>query len=224
MTEFLWRQQLPWLPKKRPTSKKQRDVTFLGGASLPNELRATLDRGPKFAFEPQLPPPEKLYLVRGLAEQALPQDRERCIAVGVDALCRTTGQRPKSLKMGAIVDHFKCANLKLLASDKEGGFVVLPHELYTKIAKEAADKNFKPVKPGSLNKVKSRAKELCCELDLPVLAKKVNTHCDQVIAERLGNEGDFKIVGYVDDYLVIVLAPKVLTVVVAVDLMEVFPA
>ncbi|KAG0432658.1 hypothetical protein HPB47_020638 [Ixodes persulcatus] len=54
MTEFLWRQQLPWLPKKRPTSKNQRGVTFLGGASLPNELRATLDRGPKFAFEPQL--------------------------------------------------------------------------------------------------------------------------------------------------------------------------
>ncbi|KAG0436406.1 hypothetical protein HPB47_017961 [Ixodes persulcatus] len=73
--------------------------------------------------------------------------------------------------MGAIVDHFKCANLKLLTSDKEGGFVVLPHELYTKKAKEAVDKNFKPVKPGSLNKVESRAKELCCELGLPVLAK-----------------------------------------------------
>ncbi|KAG0443844.1 hypothetical protein HPB47_014465 [Ixodes persulcatus] len=128
MTEFLWRRQLAWLPKKRPTSKKQRGVTFLGGALLPDELRATLDRGPKFAFEPQLPPPEKLSLVRGLAERALPQDRERCIADGVDAFCLTAGQRPESLKMGAIVDHFKCANLKLLASDKKGGFVVLPHE------------------------------------------------------------------------------------------------
>lgn len=77
--------------------------------------------------------------------------------------------------MGAIVDHFKCANLKLLTSDKEGGFFVLPDELYSKKAKEPVDKNFKPVKPGSLNRVKSRAKKLCCELDLPVLARKVNT-------------------------------------------------
>ncbi|KAG0438082.1 hypothetical protein HPB47_017151 [Ixodes persulcatus] len=125
----LCRRQLVWLPKKRSTRKKQRGVTFLGGASLPDELWATLDRGPKFAFEPQLPPPEKLSLVRGFTERALPQDRERCIADGVDALCRTAGHRPKSLKMGAIADHFKCANLKLQASDKEGGFVVLPYEL-----------------------------------------------------------------------------------------------
>ncbi|KAG0419699.1 hypothetical protein HPB47_003933 [Ixodes persulcatus] len=73
-----------------------------------------------------------LSMFRFLAERALPQNRERCIADGVNALCRTAGQHPKSLKMGAIVDHFRCANLKVLTPDKEGGFVVLPHELYIK--------------------------------------------------------------------------------------------
>ncbi|KAG0413296.1 hypothetical protein HPB47_009557 [Ixodes persulcatus] len=134
----------------RATDQQAAERSF--GFYLRSAGQMTEFLGPKFTFEPHLPPPEKLSLVRGLAERALSQDRERCIADGVDALCRTTGQRPKSLKMGAIVEHFKCANLKLLASDKEGGFVVLPHELYTKKAKEAVDKNFKPVKPGSLNK------------------------------------------------------------------------
>ncbi|KAG0428390.1 hypothetical protein HPB47_024623 [Ixodes persulcatus] len=143
-----------WLDEKTFNQQETKRYTFLGGASLPDEVRATLDRVRKFAFEPQLPPTEKLFLVRGLAERALPQDRERCIADGVDALCRTAGQRPKTLKMWAIVDHLKCANLKLLTSDKEGRFVVLPRELYTKKAKKAVDKNFKLVKPGSLNKVK----------------------------------------------------------------------
>ncbi|KAM7313248.1 uncharacterized protein ISCGN_003126 [Ixodes scapularis] len=62
--------------KKRPTSwEKQGGVTFLGGASLPSNFKATLDKGPKFAVEPRLPPPEKLSLVRSLADKVLPQDR-----------------------------------------------------------------------------------------------------------------------------------------------------
>ncbi|KAG0417120.1 hypothetical protein HPB47_005865 [Ixodes persulcatus] len=175
MTEFLWRRQLTVLPKKRSTSKmKQGGVTFLGGATLPEDTKATLERGPKFAVEPKLPPLAKLSMVRAMADRALPQDRERFISDGVDALCRTAGHRPKSLKMGAAVEHLKNNSLKLLTSDKEGGFAVLPHDLYAAKAREAVAKNFKVVKPGSLNKAKLRAKELCSEMDLSVLAKKVN--------------------------------------------------
>ncbi|KAG0415477.1 hypothetical protein HPB47_007371 [Ixodes persulcatus] len=44
-----WRQQIAGLPKKRPTSKmKQGGVTFLGGATLPEDIKATLEKGPKF--------------------------------------------------------------------------------------------------------------------------------------------------------------------------------
>lgn len=46
----------------------------------------------------------------------------------------------------------------------------------------------------------------------------------QAIAERLGNKDDIRIFRYVYDYLVIVLAHKELTDIVAVDLMEVFAA
>lgn len=60
MTEFLWRRQLTMLPKKRSTSKiKQGGVTFLGGATLPEDIKATLEKGPKFAVEPKLLPPRK---------------------------------------------------------------------------------------------------------------------------------------------------------------------
>lgn len=62
-------------------------------------------------------------------------------------LCRTAGYRPKSLKIGAAVEHFKSNSLKLLTSDKGGGFVVLPHDLYAAKAREAVVKNFKVVKP-----------------------------------------------------------------------------
>ncbi|KAG0435560.1 hypothetical protein HPB47_018414 [Ixodes persulcatus] len=151
---------------------KQGRVTFLGGATLPEDIKATLEKGPKFAVEPKLPPPAKLSMVRAMADRALPQDRERFISDGVDVLCRTAGHRPKSLKMGAAVEHFKNTSLKLLTSDKEGGFVVLPHDLYAAKAREAVAKNFKVVKPGFLNKAKLRAKELCSEMDLSVLTKK----------------------------------------------------
>ncbi|KAG0444171.1 hypothetical protein HPB47_014080 [Ixodes persulcatus] len=69
-------------------------------------------------------------LVRSLADKVLPQDRDRCIADGVDVLCQTAGLRAKIPKLTSIVDHFRINNLKLLTSDKEGGFVGLPQELY----------------------------------------------------------------------------------------------
>ncbi|KAG0435561.1 hypothetical protein HPB47_018415 [Ixodes persulcatus] len=106
-----------------------------------------------------------------MADRALPQDRERFFSDGVDVLCRTAGHRPKSLKMGAAVEHFKNTSLKLLTSDKGGECVVLPQDLYAAKAREAVAKNFKVVKPGFLNKVKLRAKKLCSEMDLSVLAK-----------------------------------------------------
>ncbi|KAM7302416.1 uncharacterized protein ISCGN_017933 [Ixodes scapularis] len=56
-----------------------------------------------------------------------------------------------------VIKQKRINNLKLLTSDKEGGFVVLPQELYWERAENAVLKNFKQVKPGSLNKVKSNS-------------------------------------------------------------------
>lgn len=77
--------------------------------------------------------------------------------------------------MRAAVGNFKRDNLKLLASDKEEWYVVLPRDLYAAKAIEVIIKNVKLMKPASQNKAKLRAEEMCCDLDLPVLVKKVNT-------------------------------------------------
>lgn len=72
--------------------------------------------------------------------------------------------------MRAAVDHFKRYELQLLAYDQDGGFSVLPHDFYAAKASEAVVKNSKPVK-SEVKKFKSRAKEMCCDFNIPVLAK-----------------------------------------------------
>ncbi|KAG0433156.1 hypothetical protein HPB47_020186 [Ixodes persulcatus] len=86
----------------------------------------------------------KLSLIRWMGDKAKPEDREGCVADGVDVLQRLEGKTTRKLKTNTIVDYFLEHNLKLLTSDKEGGFVVLPEALYKTKAKEAIQKNFKP--------------------------------------------------------------------------------
>lgn len=40
---------------------------------MTDDMKATLEKGSKFAVEPKLPPPEKLSMVRGMADMALPR-------------------------------------------------------------------------------------------------------------------------------------------------------
>ncbi|KAG0413604.1 hypothetical protein HPB47_009257 [Ixodes persulcatus] len=87
----------------------------------------------------------KLSLIRWVGDKAKPEDRERCVADGVDVLQRLEVKTTGKFKTNTIVDYFLEHNLKLLTSDKAGGFVVLPEALYKTKAKEAIQKNFKPL-------------------------------------------------------------------------------
>ncbi|KAG0413479.1 hypothetical protein HPB47_009357 [Ixodes persulcatus] len=78
-----------------------------------------------------------------MGDKTKPEDRERCVADGVDVLQRLEGKTTRKFKTNTIVDYFLEHNLKLLTSDKEGGFVAL----YKTKAKEAIQKNFKPTLP-----------------------------------------------------------------------------
>lgn len=60
--------------------------------------------------------PERLSLVRSMAEEVVIQDRYQCPADEVDVLWRAYGHQTKSAKMAAIVDCFERSNLKLLTS------------------------------------------------------------------------------------------------------------
>ncbi|KAG0433997.1 hypothetical protein HPB47_019423 [Ixodes persulcatus] len=86
-TEFIWNQtrmQLP--PKKKRAAICMDNVTVLGGATLPEEIKDVLNKGPKYSFEPSTSRPELLAMVRRVANSAGEQNRERAIGDGVDCL------------------------------------------------------------------------------------------------------------------------------------------
>ncbi|KAG0431439.1 hypothetical protein HPB47_021787 [Ixodes persulcatus] len=144
-TEVFWQQTRMTLAKKaRRNEGGQQEVTVLEDVILPKQIKDCLDKGPKYSQEPCMNPVLKLSLIRWMGDKAKPEDRERCVADGVDVLQRLEGKTTRKFKTNTIVDYFLEHNLKLLTSDKEGGFVVLPEALYKTKAKEAIQKNFKP--------------------------------------------------------------------------------
>ncbi|KAG0433697.1 hypothetical protein HPB47_019667 [Ixodes persulcatus] len=152
-TEVFWQQTRMTLAKKaRRNEGGQQEVTVLEDVILPKQIKDCLDKGPKYCQEPCMNPVLKLSLIRWMGDKAKPEDRERCVADGVDVLQRLEGKTTRKFKTNTIVDYFLEHHLKLLTSDKEGGFVVLPEALYKTKAKEAIQKNFKPVRPGPLAK------------------------------------------------------------------------
>ncbi|KAG0423853.1 hypothetical protein HPB47_000384 [Ixodes persulcatus] len=88
-----------------------------------------------------------------MAEKATPEDKERCVADGVDVPRRLPGQSMKGWNNMHIIDYFKDNDLKLLTSDKEGGFVVVTRDMFAERSQQAILKNFK--------------KELQCLMGLP---------------------------------------------------------
>ncbi|KAG0443985.1 hypothetical protein HPB47_014312 [Ixodes persulcatus] len=149
-TDVFWEQVRTSLVKKGAANvRKQEDVTILGGATLPPNIKSALNHEPKFSQEPRLCPLTKLSLVRWMGGLAVPEHQERCVADGVDVLQRTAGQSTRSFKTSNIVTYFSEHNLKLVTADKEGGFVVAPSALYGVKASQAIDKNFKRVRQRS---------------------------------------------------------------------------
>ncbi|KAG0445750.1 hypothetical protein HPB47_013431 [Ixodes persulcatus] len=78
-----------------------------------------------------------------MAEKAAPEDKERCVTDGVDVLRRLPGQSMKGWNNMHIIDYFKDNDLKLLTSDKEGGFVVVTRDMFAQRSQQAILKNFK---------------------------------------------------------------------------------
>ncbi|KAM7290164.1 hypothetical protein ISCGN_026830 [Ixodes scapularis] len=130
-TEFLWQRLLVSLPK--PVRRKEGgicDVVMVGNTSAPEEVVKILQKGPKFAYETSLKPPELLSLVRNVGDKAEEADRERCILDGVDTLPRRVGGSSKRPKVEKVVSFCLEEHLKLLLADKEGGFVLIPENIY----------------------------------------------------------------------------------------------
>lgn len=83
-----------------------------------------------------------LGLVRATASRADAESVDRCILEAVDALPGKCEGTPP-IKTSSVVNALWDADLKLVQSDKEGGFVVIPSGLYEK-ALSAVQENFWP--------------------------------------------------------------------------------
>ncbi|KAH9359777.1 hypothetical protein HPB48_022373 [Haemaphysalis longicornis] len=129
-------------------------------------------QGPKFGPHPELDKVEMLSLMRSCTSRVKEEDVTQCVSEGVDAL----PAKPKHsalVRTNKVVFALKDADLKLLCSDKEGGFAVLPSAFYSEKAKEAVLNNFKAAPDVKPQKVKKEVLRLCEELALRKFARSV---------------------------------------------------
>lgn len=127
-----------------------------------------LSLGPKFAMEPKTTAPELLSFVRQVSRWAPEAEMARCTSEGVDLLYRHTPQRTM-LPVKKIESYLVSQSLSLVPADKEGGFVIMPRDVFGTKAVSAIDSVFQRNTSISLTKVKSVAKKLCSELELKQL-------------------------------------------------------
>ncbi|XP_064469727.1 uncharacterized protein LOC135384457 [Ornithodoros turicata] len=146
----------------------------MGDVSLPEEVSSVLRKGPKYSLEPVFPTHELLALNRRVAERAQQEDKRRCTAEGVEVLERTVRRPPERgfCRAGKVVELCRSNGLRLLQSDKEGGFVVLPEGVFAEKAGRAVEKNFHQVQVCD-SRVRKKAAALCESFELQHLAKAV---------------------------------------------------
>lgn len=112
-------------------------------------------------------------MVRQVAGKAPESEFDRCISEGVDLLERVS--RPRAnLPVKKALSFLKSRSLFLLTADKEGGFAVLPKQLFDTKASAAVSTVFSKFPEVDLKKVKSRAIKLCSQFKLEALKKSIS--------------------------------------------------
>ncbi|KAM7283947.1 uncharacterized protein ISCGN_001052, partial [Ixodes scapularis] len=173
-TEFLWERIRPHLPTKKANEPVPSTVglyTTLGEVRMPPDIGKRLGVGPKYCFEPVVSPPELITLAKQIAHRTVETDRPRCISECVDSLHPQQKKKPVG-HFKPLVDFMGDNGLRVLLSDKEGQFVVLPENMYNDRASTAITKNFKRVEVDT-KKTRDAAKRLCERLSLTQLAARI---------------------------------------------------
>ncbi|KAH9378019.1 hypothetical protein HPB48_012273 [Haemaphysalis longicornis] len=87
---------------------------------------------------------------------------------------RNTSVRSRNrIRTERVVDALRKAELKLVTSDKEGGFAVLPSREYNRRTREAIESNFRKDEERRPEKIKKTAISLCEDVGLEKLAKSI---------------------------------------------------
>ncbi|KAH6933368.1 hypothetical protein HPB50_014436 [Hyalomma asiaticum] len=154
--DFLWGNVVVRLPRRgRRIPGQGQEVTVLGDAVIPENVASLLKLGPKFCEHPDLDKTELLGVVRTAAGRASTDELDRCIREGVDCLPQRV-KKGNTARQRTTVAVLREAGLKLLVSDKEGGFVVMPSGLYKDKADAAILNNFKELQGVPPAKLRSR--------------------------------------------------------------------
>ncbi|KAH9374614.1 hypothetical protein HPB48_014662 [Haemaphysalis longicornis] len=128
--------------------------------------------GPKFCLNPNLDRTELLSIVRTTASKVKEESASRWIQEAAEAL-PNTHKKGYSGVLKSTAALLREADLRLLPSDKEGGFVLASSDVYTKKVDKGIAGIFKPVTDANPGKIKSRAIKLCEEAGLTKMAASV---------------------------------------------------
>ncbi|KAH7963532.1 hypothetical protein HPB52_021299 [Rhipicephalus sanguineus] len=123
VTEYLWNVVHPTLPRKKKVASQQK-VVVLGDAVLEDEeVRKTMELGPKFCFEPRLKAAEALAMGRVVADRVPEAEKARCIAECAGVIS-TASHRPQLpfrafvTNTRVLVDYFVERKIGPLVADK----------------------------------------------------------------------------------------------------------
>ncbi|KAL3207983.1 hypothetical protein MRX96_039350 [Rhipicephalus microplus] len=115
-------------------------MVVLGHKRIPIDVECLLELGPKYSIHPRLDKTELVSLVRQASERTKAGEFESCVQQGVKCLPKKS-MRKGSSKILRLVSALEKADIKLLQSDKEGGFVLFPNPLYEEKVVAALSEN-----------------------------------------------------------------------------------
>lgn len=130
----LWRQVWAFLPKKQKQTNEPGKLLVLGDTPVDEEQRNCLKLGPKFCVEPSLRIPDRLALARDISRNVSDEEKDSCVRECIEVAAsarRNCRQRPI---VGQLARYLYLKELRVLKSDNEGYFVVLPDHMYSRKA------------------------------------------------------------------------------------------
>ncbi|KAH7934647.1 hypothetical protein HPB51_028986 [Rhipicephalus microplus] len=149
-------------------------MVVLGNKRIPNDVEYLLELGPKYSVHPRLDKTELVSLVRQASERTKAGEFESCVQQGVKCLPKES-MRKGTLKILHLVSALKKADIKLLQSDNEGGFVLFPNPLYEEKVVAALSGNFRELPKVAPAKVKRKPQTPCDIAGLTRLTLSVRT-------------------------------------------------
>ncbi|KAH7931542.1 hypothetical protein HPB51_029816 [Rhipicephalus microplus] len=172
VTELLWNSVRPTLPTRKKKRLPERPVVVMDDVHIPEEHKRVLQLGPKFCLEPHLRAIDKVALARSVSNKVKEEDKSRCITECVELLPRSEGRKKRIVSLDPAIDFFTNNGLRVLLSDKEGSFVVMPEGMFSEKAGAAVCKNFREVSEKPQEVVK-KVRELLLRLHLEKVCSEV---------------------------------------------------